>query len=123
MSKVAWGFGLGAVLGLLDGLSALFYPEARPMIVQIVVGSIAKGVVTGLAMGLIARKTRSVLLGLAGGAAVGLVLSFAAAAVSSDAAGDHHYVQIMLPGAVLGLDVGYATQRLGAAPSVGGSPS
>jgi hypothetical protein len=123
MSKVAWGFGVGAVLGLLDGLSALFYPEARPMIAQIVVGSIVKGVVTGLVMGLIARKTRSVPAALVGGAAVGLLLSFAAAAASSDAAGDHHYVQIMLPGAVLGVVVGYATQRLGSAPGMGGSPS
>jgi hypothetical protein len=123
MSKVAWGLGVGAVLGLVDGLSALFYPEARPMIAQIVVGSIVKGVATGLVMGLIARKTRSLPLGLAGGAAVGLLLSVATAAASSDAAGDHHYVQIMLPGAVLGLVVGYATQRLGGAPSAGGSPS
>jgi hypothetical protein len=93
------------------------------MIVQIVCGSVVKGLVTGLVMGLLARKTRSLPLGLAGGAAVGLLLSFGAAASSSDATGDHHYLQIMLPGAVLGLVVGYATQRFGGARRVGGSPS
>jgi len=45
MSKPALGAVLGAVLGLLDGLSALFYPEAAPMIVQIVTGSTIKGLV------------------------------------------------------------------------------
>ncbi len=34
-----------------------------------------------------------------------------------DPQGKHYYRQIMLPGSVLGLVVGYATQRFGRAPT------
>ncbi len=36
MSKPVLGLILGAVLGVLDGLSSLFYPEAAPKITEIV---------------------------------------------------------------------------------------
>jgi hypothetical protein len=41
-----------------------------------------------------------------------LLLSFLVAAVP-DPQGRHHYLEIMLPGAVLGAIVGFATQRFG----------
>jgi prepilin signal peptidase PulO-like enzyme (type II secretory pathway) len=114
MSKPLLGGLLGAVLGLLDGLSALLYPEAAPMILEIVVGSTVKGLATGWLAGVFARRLRSLPLGLAFGLGVGLSLSYLAAAVP-DAQGRHHYVEIMLPGAILGAIVGLATQRFGAA--------
>lgn len=46
--------------------------------------------------------------------AVLVALSFLAASVS-DAEGRHHYFEIMLPGAILGVMVGFATQRFGTA--------
>ena len=49
MSKPFLGLLLGGVLGLIDGLSALFYPGTAAMIVPIVVGSTIKGLVTGIA--------------------------------------------------------------------------
>jgi hypothetical protein len=114
VSKPLVGLILGSILGLLDGLSALFYPEAAPMIGQIVVGSTLKGLVTGLAMGFLARKLRSVPAGVLIGLALGLALSFLAAQAPNPD-GKHHYVEIMLPGAILGLIVGFATQRFGRA--------
>jgi len=114
MSKPVLGASLGAVLGVLDGLSALFYPEAAPMIVQIIIGSTIKGLLTGLLAGVFARRLRSLPLGIAFAVAVGLVLSFLAASVP-DAEGRRHYFEIMLPGAILGIMVGFATQRFGTA--------
>ncbi|HEX2570362.1 MAG TPA: hypothetical protein VH877_12455 [Polyangia bacterium] len=112
MTKPLLGLVLGAVLGLLDGLSALFYPEAAPMIGQIVIGSTLKGLITGLAMGFFAKKLRSLPLGIVAGLGLGLVLGWLAA-MAPDPQGQHHYLEIMLPGGILGLIVGFATQRFG----------
>lgn len=108
MNKPVLGVALGGMLGLFDGLSAWAYPEARPMIAAIVTGSVAKGIVTGLAAGLVARWWRSTTIGIAAGTAVGAGLSHLAAAGQPD-----HYWAIVLPGMILGIVVGYATQRYG----------
>jgi peptidoglycan/LPS O-acetylase OafA/YrhL len=112
VSKPALGALLGTVLGLLDGLSAFFYPEAAPMLAQIVIGSTVKGLLTGLLAGVFARKFRSLPLGIAFALGLGLILSYLAAA-TPDAQGDHHYFEIMLPGGIVGAVVGFATQRFG----------
>ena len=115
MSKPALGLLLGGVLGLIDGVSALLYPGTAAMIVAIIVGSTIKGLVTGVAMGVLARRVRSVPVGIVGGLAVGLALSYLAA-LTPDPQGQHHYAEIMLPGAILGVVVGVATQRFGRPP-------
>lgn len=112
MSKPVIGLILGAALGLLDGISALLYPNTGPVIVPIIIGSTLKGLVTGLAAGFFARRLQSLPLGIGFGLAIGLALAFVAAWMP-DAAGEHHFVAIMLPGAVLGAVVGFATQRFG----------
>jgi SAM-dependent methyltransferase len=114
MSKPGLGAVLGAVLGLLDGLSAFFYPEVASMMMQIVIGSTIKGLVTGLLAGWFARKLQSLPLGIVFGLGVGLFLSYLVAAMP-DPKGNHYYFEIMLPGAILGAIVGFATQRYGAA--------
>ena len=110
MNTPTLGIAVGAVLGLLDGLSASFYPEARPMMLAIVVGSTIKGVLTGLAAGLVARWRRSLVLGIAVGVAVGFVLSTLAAAGQPE-----HYWAIVLPGMLVGAVAGIATYRMRAA--------
>ena len=51
---------------------------------------------------------------------VGLLLAFAVAAMPSPT-GKHYYFEIMLPGAIVGAIVGYATQRhRGAVPAKAG---
>jgi hypothetical protein len=54
-------------------------------------------------------------IGLAAGLALGLLFSWMVAAMP-DESGNHYYAEIMIPGAVLGLIVGFATQRYGRAP-------
>ena len=113
MSKPGLGAVLGAVLGLLDGLSAFLYPEVAAMMVQIVIGSTIKGLVTGVLAGWFARKLQSLPLGIVFGLGVGLLLSYLVAAMP-DPQGTHYYFEIMLPGGILGAIVGFATQRYGA---------
>jgi hypothetical protein len=108
MSKVVWGLLLGAALGVFDGLTAWFTPEVRSELFGIVVGSSFKGVLTGVAAGLFARKMKSVAGGIGFGLVVGALLSYGVAAMQGK-----YYVEIMLPGSILGMVVGFATQRLG----------
>ena len=113
MSKLLVGIVLGGVLGIFDGLSALVSaPETAPQIMGIVIGSTFKGIVAGAIIGWFAKKVQSVPLGLAVGFGVGLFLAFLIAEMPQPD-GTHYWWQIMLPGSVLGLIVGYATQKYG----------
>ncbi len=114
MNKVLLGVLLGGVLGILDGLSAWFTPAVRSQMVGIVIGSTVKGLIAGVAIGFFARKVNSLPWGVVFGLAVGLLLAWAVAAMP-DPSGKHYYLEIMLPGALVGLIVGYATQRYGRA--------
>jgi hypothetical protein len=113
MNKIGLGVILGGVLGILDGLTAWFTPAVRSMLAGIVVGSMVKGLIAGLAIGYFARKVNSLPLGILFGTAVGLLLAYLVAAMPQPN-GEHYYFAIMLPGAIVGLIVGYATQRYGA---------
>ena len=108
MNKILVGLILGAVLGAVDGLTAWFYPEARAAIIGIVVGSTIKGIIAGVLIGVFARKVNSLALGIFFGLGVGLLLAFGVAFMQHE-----HYFEIMLPGGMVGLIVGYATQRYG----------
>jgi hypothetical protein len=113
MGKLWLGIALGGVLGVFDGLSALLpAPEVRPAILGIVIGSTVKGILAGAAIGWFARRVHSMRLGLVVGLLVGLFLAFLVAAIP-EPDGTHYWWEIMLPGSVLGLIVGYATQRYG----------
>ena len=116
MTKPVLGALVGAVLGLLDGLSAWFSPDARPIFLTIVIGSTLKGVVTGLLAGLIGRWKRSTLLGVVAGLFIGLALSSLAALGQPG-----HYIEIALPGMVVGGLVGFVTQRYPSDSGVGSS--
>lgn len=106
MSAPVIGIVAGGILGLLDGLSAWFYPEARAMMVPIVIGSIVKGVVTGIVTGFVARWRRSIPLGIVAGVLVGFVLSTIAAMGQPD-----QFWTIVLPGMLVGALTGVITQR------------
>ena len=104
---------LGGVLGAIDGLTALISaPEVAPQIMTIVLGSTFKGLVAGILIGLFARKVNNLTKGLIFGGAIGLILAFAIAAMPNPD-GSHYWVEIMLPGTIVGLIVGYATQKYG----------
>ena len=107
MTKPVYGLVLGGVLGVFDGLSALVSaPETAPQIVGIVIGSTFKGILAGALIGYFATRVRSMSLGVLFGAAVGAVLAYLIVAM-----GNPYLWQIVLPGTLLGIIVGYATQR------------
>ena len=112
MHKALLGLLLGGILGVFDGLTAWFTPEVRPMLLGIVIGSTVKGLLAGVLIGWFAKKVDSLPLGLLVGGGVGLLLAYLVAAMPS-ATGEHYYLEIMLPGAIVGLIVGWATQRYG----------
>ena len=114
MKKPILGLLLGGVLGVFDGLSAMVSaPETAPQIASIVIGSTIKGIVAGLIIGWFAVKKQNLPLGILVGAIVGLVLA-GLVVWGQVSAGQPAYVwQMMLPGGLLGVIVGYATQRYG----------
>ena len=115
MNKPVFGLLLGGFLGIFDGLSAWFTPEARVALLGIVIGSTVKGVITGISIGYFAKKVHSLPLGILFGLAVGMFLAFLVAAMPQPS-GKHYYFEIMLPGSILGAVVGFATQRYKAEP-------
>lgn len=107
MKKVAFATLLGGVLGIFDGLSALLSaPETRPEIVSIVIGSTFKGLVVGVLIGLFAKKGRSLAAVLIFGVLVSGFFAYLVAAMQGK-----YYLEIIAPGALVGLIVGYAAQQ------------
>jgi MFS family permease len=119
MNKVVLGLLAGGFLGIFDGLTAWFTPEARAQLLGIVIGSTVKGLIAGILIGYFAKKVHSLPLGILFGLGIGLLLAFAVAAMP-DPSGKHYYFEIMLPGGIVGMIVGYATQRFGQAAQLAG---
>jgi hypothetical protein len=114
MSKPILGLILGGILGIFDGLSALLSaPEVAPQIVGIIIGSTFKGLVAGVLIGWFAKRGHSLGTCILFGLAVGAFFAYLVAAMPSPD-GTHYYWEIILPGSVLGIIVGYATQKYGA---------
>jgi hypothetical protein len=110
MTRPVIGIVAGGALGLIDGMSAWFYPEARAMMVPIIVGSTVKGLLTGLSVGFVAKWKQSLPLGILAGALVGFVLS-SIIAIGQPA----QYWEIVLPGMLVGVITGIICQRRRAA--------
>jgi hypothetical protein len=73
-----------------------------------VIGSFVKGAIAGIAIGFFAKRYNSLPLGILFGLAVGAFLAFLVAQMQHG-----YYFQIMLPGSIVGLIVGFATQKYG----------
>ncbi|HJZ63447.1 MAG TPA: hypothetical protein VKD70_03950 [Candidatus Acidoferrum sp.] len=116
MNKILLGLLLGTVLGALDGASAWFTPEVRPEMMSIILGSSFKGLVGGILIGLFARKVKSVPLGILFGLFIGALLALGIAAMPDAITGKHYYKEIIIPGSLVGLVVGFATQKYGSLP-------
>ena len=109
MSKPLIGVILGAVLGVFDGLTAWFTPAVRDQLGSIVLGSTIKGIIAGVAIGFFAKKFHSLPIGILFGVLVGAFLASLVAIMQGG-----YYLEIILPGAIVGLIVGFATQKYGA---------
>jgi len=100
------------VLGAIDGLTALFTPAVRNQIAGIVFGSTIKGIIAGIAIGFFAKKFHSLPIGIVFGVLVGAFLAYLVALMQGG-----YYFQIILPGTLVGLIVGFATQKYGKQPA------
>jgi hypothetical protein len=116
MNKPLVGLGVGVVLGAVDGATAWFTPAVRDQMGTILMGSSVKGMVVGLLAGWFARRVQSVPKGIALGCALGLLFAYLVA-MGGDEHGNHYYLEIMLPGFVVGGIIGFLTQRWGDVPA------
>jgi len=117
MRKILLAVGLGALLGALDGLTAWFEPSVREQIGTIVMLSSLKSVFAGILIGIFACYVKQRAATAVFGLAIGLILAYLVAMQPDPATGQHFYAQIMVPGALVGLIVGYATARYGEKPA------
>lgn len=118
MSKPVLGLILGAILGVFDGLTALLEPdianspEVGAMMRSVLLGSSFKGLLAGFITGFYARKAKSLMSCLIFGGIMGLVFAFLVAFMQS-LEGQAYWLQIMIPGTIVGIILGYATQKYG----------
>lgn len=116
MNKPLVGLIAGTALGFLDGATAWFTPAVRDQMTEILMGSSVKGMIVGLLSGWFALKVQSVQKGIIFGCAVGLFFAYLVAAMP-DPHGNHYYLEIMLPGFLVGGIIGFLTQVKGKSPA------
>jgi hypothetical protein len=119
LNRPVLGLVAGALLGTLDGLTALVSaPEVSGQIGGIVMGSSTKGLIAGLIVGVVARRMRSSSAAIGVGVAVAAAFTAPIAYLNAAHYGNASYFwKIMLPGALVGAMVGYITTRYGKAPA------
>lgn len=112
MGKPLFGLIMGGTLGIFDGLTALISaPEVAPQIMTIVIGSMGKGLLGGLVIGIIAKRLDNLLLGILAGLVVSTLITLPIALATDPNTGEQYFWEILIPGMIVGLLVGYATQR------------
>ena len=110
LTKPMLGLAVGGTLGLLDGLSGFLEPSLAPVMSSVITFSLLKGLVSGVAIGYVSRREfiRS-RWGCSRGSAIAAVLSLLVIL----RAGMALFWDIMLPGMLLGVVVGFTTQKFG----------
>ncbi len=106
MKRILFATLLGGFLGIFDGLTAFFTPEVRDQLGGIVIGSTFKGLVAGALIGAFATRARSMVWVVVFGVLVSGFFAYLVAAMQGK-----YYLQIITPGALVGLVVGYAAYR------------
>jgi len=112
LSKPMLGLVTGGTLGLLDGVSGFFEPSLASVMTSVITFSMLKGLVAGVIIGFFSQRVRSMPLGLFAGIVIAAILSLLVIL----RAGMGLFWDIMLPGMLLGLIVGFATQKYGRKP-------
>src|SRR5688500_3300219 len=108
MNKILIGVLVGGLLGLLDGASALLHGVPMAAMGGIIIGSTLKGVIAGVVAGAVARRYQSLPIGIGVGLLVGALLATIVAVLQRA-----NYVEIILPGSIVGAIAGFATQKYG----------
>ena len=99
MQKPLLGSIAGAVLGRLDGLSALVSaPEVAPGLTTIVLGSMGTGLRAGVFIGWFARKNHDLALGIVFGLAMGALFALPFALGTDATTGTQYFWEILIPG-------------------------
>ena len=109
LTKPMLGLAVGGTLGLLDGLSGFLEPSLAPMMSSVITFSLLKGLVAGIAIGYVSQRYHSMLVGILAGIAIAAALSLLVIL----RAGMALFWDIMLPGMLLGVVVGFTTQKFG----------
>ncbi len=109
LTKPMLGLAVGGTLGLLDGLSGFLEPSLAPVMTSVITFSLLKGLVAGVVIGYVSQKLHSIALGMLAGMAIAAVLSLLVILH----AGMTLFWDIMLPGMLLGVIVGFTTQKFG----------
>ncbi len=111
-TKPMIGLAVGGTLGLLDGLSGFLEPSLAPLMGSVITFSLLKGLVSGVAIGYFSKRVHSMPLGILAGVVIAAVFSM----LLILKAGMALFWDIILPGMLLGVIVGFATQRFGKQP-------
>src|SRR5277367_4918506 len=109
LTKPMLGLAVGGTLGLLDGLSGFLEPSLAPLMTSVITFSLLKGLVAGFAIGYVSQRVHSMLVGILAGIAIAAALSLLVILQ----AGMVLFWDIMLPGMLLGVIVGFTTQKFG----------
>jgi len=109
LTKPMLGLAVGGTLGLLDGLSGFLEPSLAPVMSSVITFSLLKGLVSGIAIGYVSQRFHSMLVGILAGIGIAGALSL----VVILRAGMVLFWDIMLPGMLLGVVVGFTTQKFG----------
>jgi hypothetical protein len=109
LTKPILGLAVGGTLGLLDGLSGFLEPSLAPVMTGVIASSLLKGLVAGVTIGYVSQKLHSMALGILAGAGIGAALSLLVILW----AGMASFWDIMPPGMLLGVIVGFSTQKFG----------
>jgi len=109
LTKPILGLAIGGALGLLDGLSGFLEPSLAPLMTSVITFSLLKGLVSGIAIGYVSERVHSLALGILAGVTIAAVLSL----LVVWHAGMALFWDIMLPGMLLGIIVGFCTQKFG----------
>jgi hypothetical protein len=109
LTKPMLGLAVGGTLGLLDGLSGFLEPSLAPVMSKVITFSLLKGLLSGIAIGYVSQRFHSMLVGILAGALIAAALSLLVIL----RAGMALFWDIMLPGMLLGVVVGFTTQRFG----------
>jgi len=114
LTKPMLGLAVGGTLGLLDGISGFLEPSLAPLMGSVITFSLLKGLASGVSIGYFSKRVDSMPLGILAGVVIAAALSM----LLILKAGIALFWDIILPGMLLGVIVGFATQRFGRPPAV-----